>query len=160
MAHRIQQRNPPEDMTDHCFLQFPRSLNDDTHSNYLNNLSLLLTKEIDIAPSFDWGMASRIGLDELIRNFLQYTHLDVSGVPLFVCRVSYDPRKTPDDRTTFSFRLGGVSRECSTIELATRVEIYTADEMRNVHFPTFLADCVTTRPNDYNENTFWAEITG
>ncbi|CAI9278406.1 unnamed protein product [Lactuca saligna] len=158
MARRIQQRNPPEDVTDH-FLQFPCSLNDDTRSKYLNNLSLLLTKEIDIAPSFDWGLASRTGLDELIWNFLQYTHLDTSCAPLFICRVSYDPRKTPNDRIAFSFRLCGVSRECNAIELATRVGIYTADETRSVHFPTFLADCVTTRPDDYNENTFWAEIT-
>ncbi|CAI9289743.1 unnamed protein product [Lactuca saligna] len=151
-------------------------------TKYLNNLSLLLTKEIDISHSFDWGLASQIGLDELIRYFLTYTHLDTSGVPLFVCRswdklfkfqepayrefllelystVSYDPRKTPDDRTTFFFRLAGVSRECSAIELATKVGIYTADETRSVHFPTFLVDCVTTRPNDYNENTFRVEIT-
>ncbi|CAI9261011.1 unnamed protein product [Lactuca saligna] len=56
--------------------------------------------------------------------------------------------------------MGGVSRECSITELATRVGIYTVDEMRSVHFLAFLADCLTDRPDDYNENTFGAEITG
>ena len=175
--------NPPEDVTDHRFLQFPQTLNDATRARYVTNLSLLLTKEIDIAPSFDWELATRTGLAALIQEFLQYTHSDASGVELFVCQgwarlfriqepvyrefllefyatVSYDPRKPLDDRTAFAFRLGGVSRECSVIELATRVGIYTADETRSVHFPAFLADCLTERPTDYNENTFWAEITG
>ncbi|CAI9270334.1 unnamed protein product [Lactuca saligna] len=183
MARRTQRTNPPEDVTDHRFLQFPQTLNDATRARYVTNLSLLLTKEIDIAPSFDWELATRTGLDALIQEFLQYTHSDASGVELFVCQgwarlfriqepvyrefllefyatVSYDPRKPLDDRTAFAFRLGGVSRECSVIELATRVGIYTADETRSVHFPTFLADCITDRPADYNENTFWAEITG
>ncbi|CAI9279657.1 unnamed protein product [Lactuca saligna] len=169
--------NPPEDVTDHRFLQFPQTLSDATRARYSTNLSLLLTKEIDIAPSFDWELATRIGLAALIQEFLQYTHSDASGVELFVCQgwarlfriqepvyrefllefyatISYDPRKALDDRTAFAFRLGGVSRECSVIELATRVGIYTADETRSVHFPTFLADCLTDRPEDYNENTF------
>ncbi|CAI9297229.1 unnamed protein product [Lactuca saligna] len=152
MARRTQRTNPPEDVTDHHFLQFPQTLNDATRARYVANLSLLLTKEIDIAPSFDWELATRTGLAALIQEFLQYTHSDAS--------VSYDPRKAPDDRTSFAFRLGGVSRECSVIELATRVGIYTADETRSVHFPTFLTDCLTERPDDYNENTFWADITG
>ncbi|CAI9295923.1 unnamed protein product [Lactuca saligna] len=183
MARRAQRTNPPEDVTDHRFLQFPQTLSDATRARYSTNLSLLLTKEIDIAPSFDWELATRTGLVALIQEFLQYTHSDASGVELFVCQgwarlfriqepvyreflmefyatVSYDPRKALDDRTAFAFRLGGVSRECSVIELATRVGIYTADETRSVHFPTFLADCLTDRPEDYNENTFWAEITG
>lgn len=62
--------------------------------------------------------------------------------------------------TTFSFGLGGVSKECSATEVAIRFEVYTADETRNIHFLTFLADCDTGRPAVYNENTFWAEITG
>ncbi|CAI9285163.1 unnamed protein product [Lactuca saligna] len=183
MARRAQRTNPPEDVTNHRFLQFPQTLSDATRARYSTNLSLLLTKEIDIAPSFDWELATRTGLAALIQEFLQYTHSDASGVELFVCQgwarlfriqepvyrefllefyatVSYDPRKALDDRTAFAFRLGGVSRECSVIELATRVGIYTADETRSVHFPTFLADCLTDRPEDYNENTFWAEITG
>ncbi|CAI9292499.1 unnamed protein product [Lactuca saligna] len=183
MARRAQRINPPEDVTDHHFLQFPQTLSDATRARYSTNLSLLLTKEIDIAPSFDWELATRTGLAALIQEFLQYTHSDASGVELFVCQgwarlfriqepiyrefllefyatVSYDPRKPLNDRTTFAFRLGGVSRECSVIELATQVGIYTADETRSVHFPTFLADCLTDRPEDYNENTFWAEITG
>ncbi|CAI9278760.1 unnamed protein product [Lactuca saligna] len=183
MARRTQRTNPPEDVTDHRFLQFPQTLNDATRARYVNNLSLLLTKEIDIGPSFDWELATQNGLAVLIQDFLQYTHSDASRVPLFVCQewarlfriqapvywefllvfyatVSYEPRKAPDDRTTFSFRLGGVSQECCVIELATRVGIYTTDETRSVHFPVFLADCLTDRPNDYNENTFWAEITG
>ncbi|CAI9271468.1 unnamed protein product [Lactuca saligna] len=183
MARRTQRTNPPEDVTDHRFLQFPQTLNDATRARYVTNLSLLLTKEIDIAPSFDWELATRTGLATLIQEFLQYTHSDASGVDLFVCQgwarlfriqepiywefllefyatVSYDPRKAPDDRTAFAFRLGGVSRECSVIELATRVGIYTADETTSIHFLAFLADCLTERPDDYNENTFWAEITG
>ncbi|CAI9304105.1 unnamed protein product [Lactuca saligna] len=183
MARRTQRTNPPEDVTDHRFLQFPQTLNDATWAHYVTNLSLLLTKEIDIAPSFDWELATRTGLAALIQGFLQYTHSDASGVDLFVCQglahlfqiqepvyrefllvfyatVSYDPRKAPDDRITFSFRLGGVGQECSVIELATRVGIYTADETRSVHFLAFLANCITERPDDYNENTFWAEITG
>ncbi|CAI9281702.1 unnamed protein product [Lactuca saligna] len=66
----------------------------------------------------------------------------------FYATVSYDPGKPLNDRTAFAFRLGGVSRECSVIELATRVGIYTADETRSVHFPTFLADCLTERPEE------------
>ncbi|CAI9274012.1 unnamed protein product [Lactuca saligna] len=133
MARRTQRTNLPKDVTDHRFLQFPRTLNDENRGKYVNNLSLLLIKEINVAPSFDWSLASQTGLDELIRNFLQYIHLDASGVSLF---------------------------ECSASELSTRVGIYTANETRSVHFLTFLVDCVTTRSNDYNENTFWAEITG
>lgn len=60
----------------------------------------------------------------------------------FYSIVSFDPGKTPDDRAVFSFRIGGVSRECSANELSIRVRVYTSDETRNVHFPTFLADCV------------------
>ncbi|CAI9285956.1 unnamed protein product [Lactuca saligna] len=139
MARRTPRTNPPEDVTDHYLLQFP--------------------------------------LDELIWDFLRCTHSDASGVPLFVCQgwdrffriqetvyrefllefyatVSYDPRKTPDNRMTFSFRTGGVIWECSAIELATRVGIYTVDEMRSVHFPAFLADCLTGQLDDYNQNTF------
>ncbi|CAI9285800.1 unnamed protein product [Lactuca saligna] len=183
MARRTQRTNPLEDVIDHRFLQFPHMLNDATRARYVTNLSLLLTKEIDIAPSFDWELATRTGLTALIQGFLQYTHSDASGVDLFVCQgwarlfrtqepvyrefllefyatVSYDHRKARDDRTAFAFRLGGVSRECSVIELATRVGIYTADETRSFHFLAFLADCLTERPYDYNENTFWAEITG
>ncbi|CAI9272048.1 unnamed protein product [Lactuca saligna] len=183
MARRTQRTNPPEDVTDHRFLQFPQTLNDATQARYVTNLCLLLTKEIDIAPSFDWELDTRTGLAALIQRFLQYTHSDASGVDLFVCQgwarlfriqepvyrefllefyatVSFDPRKAPDDRTAFAFRLGGVSREWSVKELATRVGIYTADETRSVHFPAFLANCLTERPDDYNENTFWAEITG
>ncbi|CAI9283981.1 unnamed protein product [Lactuca saligna] len=153
MAQRTQRTNLPENVTDHRFLQFPQTLNDATRARYVTNLSLLLTKEIDIAPSFDWELATRIGLAALIQGFLQYTHSDASGLDLFVCQgwaLSYDPRKASDDRTAFAFRLGGVSRECSVIELATRVGIYTADETRSVHFPTFLADCLTEWPDDYN----------
>ncbi|CAI9292997.1 unnamed protein product [Lactuca saligna] len=84
MARRNQRRNHPNDITDHRFLQFPRSLNNETRGKYLNTLSLLLTKEIDIAPSFDWGLASQTGLDERIQNFLQYTYLDASGVSFFL----------------------------------------------------------------------------
>ncbi|CAI9300293.1 unnamed protein product [Lactuca saligna] len=183
MDRRTQRTNPPEDVIDHRFLQFSQTLKDATRARYVTNLSLLLTKEIDIAPSFDWELATKTGLAALIQGFLQYTHSDASGVDLFVCQgwarlfriqdpvyrefllefyatVSYDPRKAIDDRTAFAFRLGGVNRECSVIELATRVGIYTADEMRSVHFLAFLADCLTERPYDYNENTFWAEITG
>ncbi|CAI9284781.1 unnamed protein product [Lactuca saligna] len=183
MARRTQRTNPPEDVTDHRFLQFPQTLNDATRVRYVTNLSFLLTKEIDIAPSFDWELATRTGLAALIQGFLQYTHSDASGVDLFVCQgwahlfriqepvyrefllefyatVSYDHRKALDDRIAFAFRLGGLSRECSVIELAIRVGIYTADETRSVHFPAFLVDCLTERPDDYNENTFWAEITG
>ncbi|CAI9283146.1 unnamed protein product [Lactuca saligna] len=183
MAGRMQRTNPPEDVTDHRFLQFPQTLNDATRALYVTNLSLLLTKEIDIAPSFDWELATRTGLAALIQGFLQYTHSNASGVDLFVCQgwarlfqiqepvyrefllefyatVSYDHRKALEDRTAFAFRLGGVSRECCVIELATRVGIYTADETRSVHFLAFLADCLTEWPDDYNENTFWAEITG
>ncbi|CAI9266309.1 unnamed protein product [Lactuca saligna] len=142
MARRTQRTNPPKDVTDHHFLQFPQTLNNATWARYVNNLSLLLTKEIDIAPSFDCELATQTGLAVLIKDFLQYMHSDASGVQLFVCQgwarlfriqepvyrefllefyatVSYDPRKTPDDRTSFSFRLGGVSRECSAVELAT-----------------------------------------
>ncbi|CAI9260931.1 unnamed protein product [Lactuca saligna] len=145
MARRAQRTNPPEDVTDHRFLQFSQTLSDATKARYSTNLSLLLTKEIDIAPSFDWEIQ-----EPVYREFLLE----------FYATVSYDPRKPLNDRTAFAFRLGGVSRECSVIELATRVGIYTADETRSVHFPTFLADCLTERPEDYNENTFWAEITG
>ena len=77
----------------------------------------------------------------------------------FYSTVSYDPRKTPDGRTTFSFRLDGVSWECIAVELATRIGIYTADETRSVHFPTFIVDYLTGRLDEYNQNTFWAKIT-
>ena len=128
-------------------------------------------------------MASQTGLDELIQKFLQYTHLDASGVPLFVCcgrerlfkiqdpiyrefllkfysTVYFDTRKTPDDRTSFYFRLARVSRECGAIELAVKVRVYTLDETRNVHFLTFLVDFVMGRHVDYNKNVFWGDITG
>ncbi|CAI9283069.1 unnamed protein product [Lactuca saligna] len=184
MARRFPRRNQPEDILDHHFLQVLQNMNDETRSRYLNKLSLLLTKEFDSVPSFDWGLTSQIGLDELTRNFLQYTYLDTSGVYFFVCKgwdrlfkiqepiyqeffflefhftVSFDPRDTPNDITTFSFQLGGLSRECSAIKLSIRVGIYTTDEMKSVHFSTLLVDCVRRRPADYNENTFWAEING
>ncbi|CAI9299358.1 unnamed protein product [Lactuca saligna] len=150
MVRRTQRANPPEDVTDHRFLQFPQTLNNATRARYVTNLSLLLTKEIDIAPSFDWELATRTGLAALIQGFLQYTHWDASGVDL----------KALDARTAFAFRLGGVSCECNVMELATQVGIYTADETRSVHFLLFLVDCLTERPDDYNKNTFWAEITG
>ncbi|CAI9266114.1 unnamed protein product [Lactuca saligna] len=182
MARRTQRTNPLEDVSNHHFLQFPQTLSDATRAHYVNSLSLLLTKEMDIVPSFDWDLATRTGLAALIQDFLQYTHSDASGVDLFMCQgwarlfriqepiywefllefyatVSYDPRKAPDDRTTFAFRLRGVSRECSVVELATRVGIYTANKKRSVHCPACLADCLTERPDEYNENTFWAEIT-
>ncbi|CAI9274852.1 unnamed protein product [Lactuca saligna] len=142
MARRTQRTNPPEDVIDHRFLQFPQTLDNATRARYVNNLRLLLTKEIDIAPLFDWELATQTGLAALIHDFLQYKNSDASGVHLLVCQgwarlfriqepvyqefllefyatVSYDPRKTPNDRTSFSFKLGGVSRECSVIELAT-----------------------------------------
>ncbi|KAL7617615.1 hypothetical protein Lser_V15G00101 [Lactuca serriola] len=61
MARRTQRTNPPEDVTDHRFLQFPQTLNDAIRARYITNLSLLLTKKIDIAPSFDWELATRTG---------------------------------------------------------------------------------------------------
>lgn len=60
----------------------------------------------------------------------------------FYSIISLDPRKTLDDWTTFSFRLGGVSRECNAIELFVRVGDYAFEETNNVYFPTFLVDCV------------------
>ena len=72
----------------------------------------------------------------------------------FYATFPFDPRKTPDDKTTISFLLGGMSRECSAIELELRVGIYTFNEMRNVHFSKSLVDCVTGRPTEYNENVF------
>lgn len=35
-----------------------------------------------------------------------------------------------------------------------------ADETRNVHFPTFLANCIIGRHAGYNDNTFWDKIIG
>lgn len=78
----------------------------------------------------------------------------------FYNTISYDPRKTPDDRTTISIQLGGISRECSVIKIAIRLGVYTLDETRSILFPTFLVDCVTGQPEDYNENKFWAAISG
>ena len=66
----------------------------------------------------------------------------------FYATISFDLMKTPDDRTTVSFRLGGVSRECSAIEFSVRVGVYTFDKTRIVHFPKFLVDCVIGQPND------------
>ena len=66
MARRTQRTNPPEDVTDHRFLQFLQTLNNETWAKYVNNLSLMLTKEIDIAPSFDWELAAQTGLAALI----------------------------------------------------------------------------------------------
>ncbi|CAI9290551.1 unnamed protein product [Lactuca saligna] len=86
MARRTQRTNPPEDVTDHRFLQVPQTLNNVTRARYVNNLSLLLTKEIDIAPSFDWELATQTGLAALIQDFLQYTRSDASSVPLFACQ--------------------------------------------------------------------------
>lgn len=129
-------------------MQFPQSLNDGTRGRYLKKLSLLITKEIDITPSFNWGLASQTGVDD-IRNFLQYTLLDASGVCLSVCRgwerlfriqepiywevlmefysiVSFDPRKSPDASRAFSVQLGGMIRECNAIEFVVRVGVYTA----------------------------------
>lgn len=117
---------------------------------------MLFHKEIDIAPSFDWVLVAQTGLDDLIRDFLTYTYLDACGVPLFTCDwdrlfrvqesiykeflmefyaiIAFNPTKALGDRIIISFRLCGVSRECSTTELATRVGIYIVDETRSIHF--------------------------
>lgn len=83
MARGDQRRNqnpPPKEFIDHQFLQFPRCLNSNTHTRYKGKPSLLLHKEIDIAPSFDWGLVTHTRLDDLIQCFLTYTHLDAGGV--------------------------------------------------------------------------------
>ncbi|XP_023758787.1 uncharacterized protein LOC111907237 [Lactuca sativa] len=181
MARRNQK--PPKEITNHPFLQFPRSLNPATLTKHQERLSTLLGKRIDIAPYCDWEFAAQYGIDVLIRDFLTYTHMDVGGMPMFTCRgwdrlfriqepvyrefllefyatVAFDPTKPLNDRTAFPFRLGGVSRECSAIELAIRVGVYTIDETRTPHFHNFLSSCVVGTHEEYNENDFWAQLTG
>lgn len=70
----------------------------------------------------------------------------------FFMTVTFDPIKAYDDRTAFSFRLCGISRECSMIKIAIRVGIYTKAQTRSIHFRKFLSTCITSSPRDYSES--------
>ncbi|XP_023756266.1 uncharacterized protein LOC111904775 [Lactuca sativa] len=140
-------------------------------------------KELILHHILTGNLQPNMGLMSSSGIFLTYTHLDAGGVPLFTCRgwdrlfrirepvyrefllefyttVAFDPIKPLNDRNAFSFQLGGVSRECSAIELAIMVGVYTADETRTPHIRDFLSSCIVGTHQEYNENTFWAQLTG
>ncbi|KAI3790872.1 hypothetical protein L2E82_04262 [Cichorium intybus] len=57
-----------------------------------------------------------------------------------------------------SFRLGGVSRECSLRDFGRRTGIYTEEELQSRHFTPFLQACIQGRPDRAANATIWATL--
>ena len=64
------------------------------------------------------------------------------------------------DQSIFYFRLGGVSRSCSLIDLGRRLGIYTAEETLCPHFYAFLDSCITAPLWEYDSMQVWAHAWG
>lgn len=52
--------------------------------------------------------------------------------------------------STFSFRLGGVARSCSLIDLGQRLGIYPAEDANHPLLDSYLDNCILLEPREYN----------
>lgn len=173
---------PPDDLPAHSWLRFPDTLPTSIRNMYNDRLAHLTLKEIEVTPSLDWDVANDIGLVASIGQYLTQRYRGKSGEVLFTCHawsnlfhiqepvyrelvleffstVKFNHKSTDyNDRTVFTFRLGGVSRQCSIQELGWRVGLYSRLETKNIHFLPFLQDSLRSTPDDFNAAEFWASI--
>ncbi|CAI9265568.1 unnamed protein product [Lactuca saligna] len=73
---------------------------------------------------------------------------------LSTVRFNWDTRIWSDD-LTLSFRLGGVARSCSLLELGKLLEIYSAKDIDHLFLETFLDSCNLSEPREYNYMSVW-----
>ncbi|KAI3690337.1 hypothetical protein L2E82_48326 [Cichorium intybus] len=156
MARRREQNPLPEDLPTHPWLQFPATINDARRQRYFGELAKIYKKDIHVPPSLDWDFAATVGLDHRLAPFTTKIHATTGFTchawdklfhiqePIFreitlefISTVQFDQHKELMDRTAFSFRLGGVSRECSVLDLGIRLGLYTREETVFPGFSTF-----------------------
>lgn len=76
----------------------------------------------------------------------------------FSSTCTWGPRVDDFSQQTITFRLAGVHRECTVLELAWRAHIYTEEETADPHFLPFLAACTTHLDEGVTEAAIWVEI--
>ncbi|KAI3739927.1 hypothetical protein L2E82_30341 [Cichorium intybus] len=174
MAGRRGQNQPPEDLPTHPWLQFPATINDARRQRYFGELAKIHKKDIHVPPSLDWDFAATVGLDHRLAAFTTKIHA-ASGFtchawdrlfhfqePIFreitlefISTVHFEQHKELTDRTAFSFRLGGVSRECSVLDLGIRLGLYMREETVSPRFSTFFEACLKHQPEEFHLVYVW-----
>ncbi|KAI3740391.1 hypothetical protein L2E82_30820 [Cichorium intybus] len=131
MAGRGEQNPPAEELPSHTWLQFPTTINNARRQRYFGELGRIHKKD---EPIF-----REITLE-------------------FLSTVQFEQYRDLSDRTAFSFRLGGVSRECSVMELGIRLGLYTWEETALPMFSTFFEACLRIPPADFRLADVWGML--
>ncbi|KAI3724154.1 hypothetical protein L2E82_35922 [Cichorium intybus] len=76
----------------------------------------------------------------------------------FLSTVHYAPASREARSKLISFRLGGVSRDCSLQEFGRCSEIYTEEDLQSRHFTPFLQACIQGQPDRAANATIWATL--
>lgn len=117
----------------------------------MRRLPVLAGREIDVAPSLDRTLAAASGITARLEQYLVRTWTSVDGERSFTCRgwdrliaanetcykeiileflgtCDWGVRSDDLSQRIVRFRLGGIWRECTVVELARRGGIYTEEE--------------------------------
>lgn len=177
MAGRGEQNPQAEQLPSHALLQFPTTINNARRQRYLGELAKIHKKDIHVPPCLDWEYAATIGLHHRMAPFTTKIH----GATGFTCHVwdrlfhfqepifkeltleflstvQFEQYRELSDRTALSFRLGGVSRECSVMELGLRLGLYTREEIVLPIFSTFFEACLRIPPAEFRVADVWGAL--
>ncbi|KAI3740491.1 hypothetical protein L2E82_30940 [Cichorium intybus] len=166
-----------EQLPSHQLLQFPQTINNARRQRYMGELAKIHKKDIHVPPCLDWEYAATIGLHHRMAPFTTKIH----GATGFTCHawdrlfhfhepifreltleflstVQFEQYKELSDRTALSFRLGGVSRECSVMELGLRLGLYTREEIALPIFSTFFEACLRIPPAEFRVADVWGTL--
>lgn len=182
MTRRARRGQPdplPENWPAHQHFQITA---DDNRSTFVPAITRLMGQKFEFAHFLDWGVAEEFGLTARFGDVQTRRFHDNVGNLLFTCHgwnrlfamqetvymelcweffatVQFNKDSTNyDDQSVFSFRLGGIYRRCSIIDLARRLGLYTVEEIAGEHFRPYLQSCIVGKPHEYNQDEFWASI--
>ncbi|KAI3690625.1 hypothetical protein L2E82_48769 [Cichorium intybus] len=171
MARRGEQNPQAEQLPSHALLQFPTTINNARRQRYLGELAKIHKKDIHVPPCLDWEYAATIGLQHRLAPFTTKIHAETGFTchawdrlfyfeePIFrEITVQFEQYRDLSDRTALFFRLGGVSRECSVMELGIRLGLYTQEETALPIFSTFFEACLRIPPEEFRVADVWGAL--
>lgn len=147
---------------------------------FLRKLRNLRGREIIPSHVLDWELAIENGLDKQLEplsrqecteggfvKFLDtawwkifhineptYTELVLE----FLSTLNVDKLREEGTPDIISFWLNGIERECSLMEFAERIELYTPQVARSHEFCNFISQCCRKFLPEFNATTFWPTI--
>lgn len=143
----------------------------------MGELARIHKKDVHVPPSLDWEYAATIRLHHRLAPFTTKIHAATGFTchawdtlfhfqePIFreitlefLSTVQFEQYRDLSDRTAISFRLGGVSRECSVMELGIRLGLYTREETASPMFSTFFEACHRIPPEEFRLADVWGML--